>query len=265
MHAYGAGGASGSIIHWGNYYFAGGSGGYTTGTISVSAGQIYYIAVGQGGAEVTNPSYNTNIGGGGGGMSGVFTSASFSSDAAVAVAGGGGGGGSCRSTPIDNPMTGGPGGGLNGSPAGSGGNAQGGTQTSGGVRGTACTQSGTPGTSMAGGAPPTSAAALNFGGGAFSSALKWSGGGGGGGYFGGGGGAYCEPNQMSGGGGGSSFVGVMASASTTPGNYPIQLGNASLCPTIAGVPYYIAPLCNGGGLSDGVAGEHGLVVVIPQP
>ena len=68
--------------------------------------------------------------------------------------------------------------------------------------------------------------------------------------------------KMGGGGGGSSFVGSMASASTTMGNYPSDSGNpgsAALCPTM---PYYIFPACNGGGVTEFASGEDGLVVLV---
>ena len=69
--------------------------------------------------------------------------------------------------------------------------------------------------------------------------------------------------KIGGGGGGSSFLGTMVTEPFTQiGNYPSDSrnpGSAALCPTM---PYYITPLCNGGGVTDAAPGEHGLVVVV---
>ena len=236
--AWGGGGGGGS----GGNQFAGGTGGgagFVQGTVTVTAGEDLFIAVGGGGgggnlATGANP---VGTGGGGGGYSGVFTDSASQANA-LFVAGGGGGGGGGDNFAAVNGGAGGASGGLNGSAGAGGGGTvgggQGGTQIGGGATGTgnnASTVSGVNGSALAGGdgGDTTSAAAtaggasgINGGGegGLASPTLGRAGGGGGGaGYFGGGGGTAGNAGGTSGagGGGGSSFVDATATGTTNNG------------------------------------------------
>jgi hypothetical protein len=188
---------------------AGGLGGYTTGTLSVSQGQTLYLYVGGQGA--TNQSggfngggsggYDTNGGGtsgsGGGGASDVRSGGSGTGNRVLIAAGGGG---RCPNS------NGAAGGGTNGSDAldnitGFGGH--GGTQSAGG-------SAHTDRNATAGG--------LGYGGNGSTNYNAWGGGGGGGGYYGGGGGTSTVDHgsgYSGGGGGGSSYTGGVTSGSTT--------------------------------------------------
>jgi hypothetical protein len=186
----------------GTYTNAGGSGGYATGTIAVSSGQVFYVFVGQ---QPTNSTGGYNGGGagfsdvssmGGGGSSDVRINGNVLNDRIIVA--GGGGGATNQSTEI-----GGFGGGLTG---GDGSGAQGyigddycghgATQTAGGAGSTNYGKS-TPGAFGQGGNALLAANSL--------------GGGGGGGWYGGGAGDH------GGGGGGSSYIGGVTSGSTTSG------------------------------------------------
>jgi len=191
----------------------GGSGGYSTATITLKAGVSYILRVGQGGARSNVPSNATYLAGGansvvyggtqGGGYTGIFKT-SVSQGNTLLMAGGGGGGG-------DASFAGGVGGGGGGTTAGHGSSAfnsqggYGGTQVAGGSA--SPYNSATAGTALTGGR-----AANDVG----SNAGL---GGGGGGYYGGGG------ANVGGGGGGSGYVSTdpdVASGSTTAasGNTP---------------------------------------------
>lgn len=221
----------------------GGLGGYVTGTLPVTPGDVLYIYVG---------GQNGYNGGGDGGQDGntVFSgspgalapSGGGASDIRiggitvndrVVVAGGGGGGGSNGVWPgcqVAGPAgNGGDGGGLTGGNGtfgvgtpcncggGGGDGGQGGTQSTGGAHGnyygnTACLRSswgpGADGTLAQGGA-----GSLLYHNG------TGGGGGGGGGYYGGGsGGNGSDTTPGGGGGGGSSWTGSLTSASTTAGS-----------------------------------------------
>ena len=202
---WGAGGGGGRAGGWGQGSDAG-SGGFASGTITVTPGQVLNIVVGQGGINGStsrnfggggaNSANNADniYGGGGGGYSGIFRSTVSQTDALV-IAGGGGGGGSSRT-------------------AGQGvaGGAGGGTTAADGVSNYDSKTSyiGRGGTTSGAGAeascdsPNVSAPAGALTGG--SSRLNSYGGAGGGGYWGGSGGGYSESNTMAGGGGGSGFI-----------------------------------------------------------
>lgn len=176
----------------------GGYGGRTTGTISVSPGDVIYIYVGgqgstaassiggaggyNGGAYGNNHSNNQSGGGGGGGTDIRLNGTSLTNRIAVA---GGGGGASCGSCSASN---GGHAGGLTG---------VGGTNCCSGVNPTGGTQSAGGSGGSYSGYCTASSGSLGSGGNACSPS---GGGGGGGGYYGGGGGAWAS------GGGGSSYI-----------------------------------------------------------
>ncbi|MCB9322072.1 MAG: hypothetical protein H6570_22540, partial [Lewinellaceae bacterium] len=194
IKAWGAQGGGGALV-------PGGRGGYATGLISVTPGQILYIYVG--GTGTVTSAVNTNVAGGfngggqatratsgvvalrnrasGGGASDVRVGGTTLNDRVLVAAGGGGYGGA--------------GGGLNGVGA----NGGGGTQVVGGSGGSGC-----------------SAGGLGQGGEGSTAGCS----GGGGGYFGGGSGNT--------GGGGSSFLGGVDNGFTLEN---IQSGNGmvSIC------------------------------------
>ena len=206
VHLVGAGGGAGRA---GNATPAnGGGGGYSAGTLSVTAGQTLRIIVGQGGKRQTKAEVdalttatlrrNASYGGGATGRNSTavydLTYASGGGRSAIqllntaediATAGGGGGGGYTSA--------GGVGGGLVGGNAAA---AGGGTQIAGGAA-----------DAVDGGG---AVAGVKFAGG-FAGTVYQSGGGGGGWYGGGGGGS----NR--GGGGGSSYIALLTGASTTAG------------------------------------------------
>jgi len=170
---------------------AGGTGGKTTGTLSVTSGDVIKIVVGGAGKLSTGAAYGgggyytagNGNGGGGGGYSGLFaTSVSFANS--LAIAGGGGGG-------AYGGNSGGSGGGT------TGGNSSGGDSTS------------TGGSQVSGGSGANSGGQLQGG----TANGNGNGGAGGGGYYGGGGGS--ESGNDWGGGGGSGYTGGLTGASTT--------------------------------------------------
>ncbi len=201
---------------------AGGSGGFTVGTLSVTPGDNLRLVVGAGGPNAaTVPAYGgggaagfgpgspSGTGGGGGGMSGIFASPGTASPLLVAGGGGGGAGAS------DNALAGvgNAGGGAGGGTAGLSvpsimlRNGGGGGQDAGGSGGepdpgAVCMMSGQAGSDFTGGQGADSTG----------DPMSASGGGGGGGYRGGGGGACSDssapPDLLYGGsgGGGSGFV-----------------------------------------------------------
>lgn len=193
----------------------GGNGGFATGLLSVTPGQILNVYVGGVGANAdastaapggfngggTGGLFPANYGGGGGGGASDVRISPYNLADRVIVAGGGGGGGfNYSQTDFDR---GGAGGGLTGETGyggdiqGNTGAATGGTQSLGGTAGTYpswCT--GFDGSLGLGGNAGT---------------CSNGGGGGGGGYYGGGGATW------SGGGGGSSYIGGVTSGSTIMG------------------------------------------------
>ena len=187
----------------------GGAGGFTTGTISTSAGTVYKLVVGEGGtatdvtAGFTASVYggggrgrvhsHAGIGGGGGGYSGIFLT-SVSHGNSVLIAGGGAGAVGEGTGSNDYPGNGGGStgqdGGLNNSSGhNSNGVGHGGTQSAGGAAGAGDAYSNQPGSALQGG----------DGG--------HMGGGGGGGYYGGGAGGHTNGHGSSGSGGGSGYIG----------------------------------------------------------
>jgi len=218
-----------SVKMWGgggssvNPDIAGGGSGYTGGTKTVTAGQVYLVSVGggasiahvggyNGGGNVGDNSYNSTYGsGGGGGYSGIFlNNKSFAT--AVAIAGGGGGGAG-----QGGGLKGGAGGGTTGSDSAGGGSGnywgasggKGGTQTAGGAAGQGSSNVLYIGSQLQGGRGQPSG---GYG----------PGGGGGGGYYGGGGGyGYFQTVAAGGGGGGSGYSGGLTSnINTVQGDNP---------------------------------------------
>ena len=204
----------------------GGKGGYSTGALSVTAGDILYIYTGgQGTRSTTSPiaggwngggaGYNYGNEGwicaGGGGASDIRKNAQALSNRVIVAGAGGGGGGSGS----DGNGAGGAGGGVIGGDGYDNGTAssyiyrhgKGGTQSAGGAGATGDGTSGSAGSLGTGGASSTGNNALASGGG--------------GGYYGGGGGSF----HGGGGGGGSSYIGGVSSGSTTAG---LRSGNGQI-------------------------------------
>ena len=243
-------GAQGGNLTNSSYNWFGGNGGYASGTLSVSAGDVLNVYVGGRGADGqsntagsadggwngggnsgTSQGSSSSIfyGGGGGGASDVRIN-STSPYARVLVAGGGGGAGYGAQT--TNTVAGGYGGGTQGTDGicqTSGRSGYGGTATAagnGGVNGSLV--AGVQGSFGLGAASSTSASYS-------------TGGGGGGGWYGGGSGS--EGNGWAGsGGGGSGYVYESSTASVYPSgcllNSAYYLENAQ---TIAGNTSFTAP------------------------
>lgn len=185
-----------------NHSTNGGGGGYSSGTVTLSAGTSYIVQIGEGGGVASSSSGATYVAGGvqstalgseGGGYSGIFNTSASQANA-ILIAGGGGGGGDNRY----DGLGAGAGGGSSGEdaddyPVQGGG---GGTQSAGGVASTY--NNATDGSALTGGLGQNS---------------QGSHGGGGGGYYGGGGG------NVGGGGGGSGYIGSgVTSGVTTTGS-----------------------------------------------
>jgi len=260
IQAWGAGGGSDST-NSGQY---GAGGGYATGILTVSAGDVMKIVVGQGGPMGSHG----GSGGSGGGYSGIFlTSVSHANARLIAGAGGGAG--------DDN--TGGQGGGTTGTNGqsnnslGGGNHGRGGTQSAGGDKGDINYSSNsqikpTSGSTLNGGnggGDPgaghgyTPAAYGGGGSGGYEPGGSQGGGGGGGGYYGGGGGdgnAYGNNGGGggAGGGGGSSYIGhsSVASGSTIAGTNQTS-GGASAANYSSGI----------GGAGTNTAGGNGKLVI----
>lgn len=181
-----------------------GPGGYTTGYLSVTPGQVLYIVVGgHGNSLITGYGGTANTYGGdpgprGGGFTAIFSATpsgkTASQAAAVLLCLAGGGGGAPMET---GTRWGGGGGGATGGD----GNDQ--------------TNSGKGATQSAGGAGGGSGSA----GGLLTGGNSTGGGGGGGGYYGGGGG---DANMS--GGGGSGYIGSLTQGTTTQGTSPPNTG-----------------------------------------
>ncbi len=215
------------IEAWGAYSAtigtaAGGKGGYASGTITLTAGQVLNIYVGSSGS-LTTTGWNgggTNFdwgsghgGGGGGGATDVRVNGTALKDRII-VAGGGGGPVYYNSS---NCGIGGYGGGLTGGSSVTSvysGLATGGTQTAGGAKGIYTQYSSFVGYNGQDG---------SFGQGGNAN-IDIGGGAGGGGYYGGGSGARNDYNGLSGGAGGSSFVSGFTgcNAVDTSGNHTGQ-------------------------------------------
>ncbi|MBK6858730.1 MAG: T9SS type A sorting domain-containing protein [Saprospiraceae bacterium] len=216
IKAYGAQGQNSACA--GNFGGYGLNGGYATGDLVVTPGQVLNIYVGGqsgyngGGLAYCCPAAGCK-GGNGGGASDVRAGGIALADRVIVAGGGGGGGGG------ENPYQGGDGGiggalngnngtGSTGSCAPwSGQGGYGGSQSSGGAGGcgglfpTNCMFNGYPGS-------------LGLGGDGNNQDWRGGGGGGGGYYGGGGGGSYCANG---GGGGGSSYIGSVTNGTTTGG------------------------------------------------
>ena len=232
IQAWGAGGTAGP----GGSGNDGGGGGYAEGTLAVTASQVIYNFVGEGGVVFSTSKGGGSRGGGGsndchpsgdtaslgGGGGATFISSATSPQVSSApqqyvVAGAGGGGG----IELGPGITGGAGGGLVGGRAGpsgltfaqnnDGGSGGGGSQTAGGQEGSHPTiYSGQAGSFLGGGKGADTPQGT-------------AGAGGGSGFYGGGGGggAVTSPTQKRGhGGGGSSYYGhpQITSGATTAGS-----------------------------------------------
>lgn len=203
--------------------FSGGQGGYATGDLTVTGGDILYVYVGGQGTNNSQGSGGFNGGGtggigdgtggaGGGGASDIRINGTNLTDRIIVAAGGGGSGCQAAGGGGDGGAAVGQDGALGGGGCGSCNNStqrdlggSGGTQVAGGAGGTyifSC---------YTGYNPPYYGAAGTLGNGG--SAFR-GGGGGGGGYYGGGQGGGCYEAS---GGGGSSYIGGVTSASMTQG------------------------------------------------
>ena len=196
--------------------YSGGSGGYTSCSLSVTEGQQLYVLVGGGGLASTE-SLNlasqgmSAFGGGGMGVTGgTWSSAGGGGRSAIQLsigvdavtAGGGGGGGGYQVGYASGSVAGGCGGGASGCLAGTGdAPGGGGNQTSGGRGGAGTYCIGAAGSQYQGGS------GCNLG------VNSW-GSGGGGGYYGGGAGGSSSWT-VGGGGGGSGYVGGCAGMAVT--------------------------------------------------
>lgn len=217
IEAWGAQGGIGS-----NGGPASGNGGYTRGTITVTAGQVFNIYVGGQGAQPgggfngggTGGSTST-IGGGGGGATDIRTPGNTLADRIMVAAGGGGSGGASTYGP-----TGGAGGsgtacaspngfggaGAGGCAVGGSGGCAGGTAPNYGTGGAGAGLNAGGGTSGSGTGVYGTAGSLGVGGNGGNYVNRNGGGGGGGGYYGGAGGMSGSGGCNGGGGGGSSYV-----------------------------------------------------------
>jgi len=239
----------------------GGAGGFTTGTVSTSAGTVYKLVVGQGGtatdvtAGFTASVYggggrgrvhtHAGVGGGGGGLSGIFLN-SFTHANSVLIAGGGGG------SPGGNDggfTASGNGGGSTGQDGAlnanvnhnSTGYGKGGTQSAGGAAGGGDAYSNQPGSALQGG----------DGG--------HMGGGGGGGYYGGGAGGHTNGNGSSGSGGGSGYIGHSSvSNGTTTAETHTNAQGTKYPPQTSSV-YYATGIGRGNQASNG---GNGRIVIV---
>lgn len=198
-------------------FYAGGKGGYATGTLAVTAGESLRVTVGgtpsaAGAGGFNGGGLSEGGGAGGGGGSDVRQGGTALADRVI-IAGGGGGAGESNG--------GGQGGGTSGADGSGPAAGGGGTQVAGG----------------AAGGGDASAGALGQGGAADGSLAA---GGGGGGYYGGGGGGI-NVTRGAPGGGGSGYTGGVTSASMESG---VREGNgvivityedtrATLTPTVA--------------------------------
>ncbi|MGL5150390.1 MAG: glycine-rich protein [Clostridium sp.] len=241
-----------------------GCGGYVSGTIDTTPGQVLSLIVGQGGSYYgTIPSFG---GGGAGGSSGIYPGAagggrsgvSFLGQNEFLIAGGGGGAAVGSITSVNN---GGNGGGLSGYDAiiVTGGStttiARGGSQSAGGVGGSSTVSgaiSGSPGTFLNGGKGGNEVT-LNAGGG----------GGGGGGYFGGGGGIgafdAADTTCEQAGAGGSSYVDSTIVRNFNILSTPMLTTQGIVNPPNTSDPSYISGI--GVANSNTTRGGNGLIVM----
>ena len=213
-------GAGGSTT--GNY--AGGAGGYASGTIALTGGTSYKIRVG------SETGGGTGGSGSGGGYSGIFVTSETHTNSVI-IAGGGGGG--CGRYSVDQqPGAGGGASGQTGGWVGGPAGGAGGTQSAGGAgSSTGTNRAGTAGSALTGGTG--------------NSAGSYGGGGGGSGYYGGGGGASRvggDGGNNGMGGGGSGYIGhssVSSGVNTagnlgTPGNSSDSARGTAGNPAVAG-------------------------------
>jgi len=251
IYAFGAGGGGGSGNSPAQPGHAGG-GGFASGVLAVTPGQVLEVVVGEGGGDGGEPGYflggggpaRTSLSEPGGGLSGVFTNCEgFNAlrDCApkapqvYLVAGGGGGGG--------HTSRGGGGGGLTGNSGGENSNLEqtnapptnqgsgdggggGGDQEQGG-QAALPSQGGQNGAFLEGGV--STAVTCN------------TGGGGGGGYWGGGSGTRNPSSGGTGGGGGSSYYGhPQITCGATEDASTVQESGGTLS------PFYVADTGEGG-------------------
>ena len=246
---------------------AGGGGGYTSATFTITGYSTMKVVVGQGGiSKQAGVSAPATYGGGAGQLlnsDGNWGSASGGGRSAVQLlvsgtyteiitAGAGGGGGSCTANTA-NIGTGGAGGGLiggnannNSAEGGSGGNT---TTLTGGAR-----------------APTNGAGTVGTAGSQFTGGTgNTYGAGGGGGYYGGGGGGYS--GNFGGGGGGSSYINTTYQTAST--SQTITQGTSPTIANNAGLPtYFQNKIGNGGAATSsttvGSHGQHGFVIITYQ-
>lgn len=217
VEAYGAQGADGS-----NGLAAGGLGGYTSGTLSVTPGQTIYIYVGGQGNTFNGGALGGSAGSGnGGGASDIRIGGNTLADRVMVAGGGGGGGGvGCEATwPGGAGGVGGGGDGAKGTDSPDGGGGFGGTVGAGGLQGIGCAGFlGAPG--LANGQGGNGQNCCCFG----APSIPGGGGGGGGYEVGGGGGGgsagtvQCSGNNKGGGGGGAGGTNYISQGFTLTAN-----------------------------------------------
>ena len=239
----------------------GGAGGFTTGTVSTSAGTVYKLVVAEGGtafdvsAGLTNSVYggggrgrvhsHAGVGGGGGGYSGIFLT-SVSHANSVLIAGGGGGATGGQDGGASYTGNGGGSSGQNGglnpdSSHNPNGNGKGGSQSAGGAAGAGDAYSNQAGSALLGG---------NGG---------HMGGGGGGGYYGGGAGGHTNSHGSSGSGGGSGYIGHTSVSNGTTTAETHTSTNGSKNPPQTSNTYYSSGIGRG---NQGANGGNGLIVIV---
>lgn len=239
IECWGGSGSAGSGVAAG----VGGLGGYASGTLAVTPGQVLNIFVG-GQANGNLGGYNGGgnggdlLAGGGGGASDVRAGGTAPANRVVVAGGGGGGGNSADGCTL--PYAGGSGGGGGGiagtpgvnSPFGAGG--AGGTVGVGGVAGAGCGNFlGSPGTVPNGGNGQALGCTSTPGGGGGGGGFVQGGGGGGGSL----GSPACTGNDKGGGGGGAGGSSYTAPTVTNPLLTPAQnTGNGSVVITWSGSP-----------------------------
>ena len=237
--------ASGTGINGGN--FSGGSGGYVTGTIPVTAGNTVVVWIGGSGAGSGTPSMAGSGAGDGGGFSGVLYNSTN-----LMIAGGGGGAGQASNGGYGGGNgSGGPGSGGFGAPAAGSGGTQGG---GGGAGSGSGPDSASPGRYFS--SSGYNAFYRNNGGDSGGSGTFQGkrGGGGGAGFYGGGGGSGSDGTDCSGGGGGGGSGIITGSWTSTSSQNGLTGTGGGRPAVITGDENYVPGY--------GGSSQNGLVVLI---
>jgi len=279
LKLWGAGGGTGDVgIKVGGpegngYYQSGGAGGFVSGNLFVTAGEVLTMMVGRAGSVTSQTPVYSGGGwagenayysstairhvGGGGGLSGIFRGEVTQQNATI-IAGGGGGGGVISQQYLDDGlwMNGGAAAwprGLNGSGGPESAGGEGGGPDAGGNGSTSSRNSGGDGSAFAGGVSHISG-------------NTWYGGGAGGAGWYGGGASGCfgpasQPGYTAGGGGGSSWYDAVNVT-----DFQHQTGVNESAPA-ADDPDYLSGTARGsdGGAAPKATAGSGLIVVLHEP